>query len=174
MKLIGVTAFALMMTASAQAQQATPAGRGTQPTQPAAAQPAPVQRATQARPEPPGQPINVKLDLTISDQTGTAEPLKKMLSVIVADRANGYVRSMNGPMRLNVDASPQLLPGGNVRIRISIEYMPRQASGENLPAMLNEAVTLVLEPGKPFIISQAADPSADRTITVEARLTVMK
>ena len=171
-RLMGTTVLAVMIAGSAQAQQAAPSRQApTQNSKPAAPAAEP---ATPPKPEPMGQPVNMKLELTISDQTGTAEPFKRTVSFIVADRANGYIRSSNGPMRLNVDASPQLLLGGNTaRVRISIEYLPRQTNGD-VSAMLNQAVTLVLENGKPFVISQAADPSADRKITVEAKLTVLR
>lgn len=171
--------ISLFVVASVHAQQPRPSATAAKQGAPPATKPPapPNEPATQVRPAepPPGQPVNLKLELTISDQSGNTEPVKKVLSVIVADRANGFIRTMDGPMRLNVDATPQLLAGGNARVRIGIEYMPRQASGTGQsPAMLNQSVTVVLEPGKPFVISQAADPSSDRKITVEARLTVLK
>jgi hypothetical protein len=40
-----------------------------------------------------GLPINVKVDVTITDQSGTAQPFKKTISVTVADRQSGMIRS---------------------------------------------------------------------------------
>jgi hypothetical protein len=39
---------------------------------------------------------------------------------------------------------------------------------------LNEQITLILVPGKPMTISQAADPVSDRRITVELTATILK
>jgi hypothetical protein len=140
----------------------------------------------------PGQPINVKLDLTITDQLGPGEPAKKTISMIVADRYQGAIRSTGNSIRamLNVDATPQILPSGNVRVMLGIEYNPRQGTtqqqakgpgGELFPlppepagSSLNQRVAIILEPGKPLLLSQAADPISDRKITVEIRATILK
>jgi hypothetical protein len=39
---------------------------------------------------------------------------------------------------------------------------------------LNQRVGIILEGGKPLVISQAADPISDRKITVEIRATILK
>jgi hypothetical protein len=92
------------------------------------------------------------------------------------------------PARLNVDVIPQILASGLVRVELGLEYNPRQAPGTEpghaqIPTpgqqpsggtSLNERVTLVLEPGKSLMISQAADPISDRKITVEVRATILK
>ena len=41
-------------------------------------------------------------------------------------------------------------------------------------ASLNEMLSLILESGKPTIVSQAADPTSDRKITVEVTATILK
>jgi hypothetical protein len=40
-----------------------------------------------------GQPLNVKVEVTIADQTGTTQGFKKTMSVTVADRQSGSIRS---------------------------------------------------------------------------------
>ena len=54
----------------------------------------------------PGQAVNVKIDITITDQTGPGDPVKKAVSMIVADRALGSIRSVGNEVRatLNVDS----------------------------------------------------------------------
>jgi hypothetical protein len=191
----GVLSTVLVLTGAAAAQQAAQP-RTTQPVQPQQAQKPtpPTEQATTVAPrEPPGQPVNVKLDLTITDQLGPGEPAKKTISVIVADRAAGNIRSSGNNVRavLNVDATPQILSNGNIRVLLGLEYNPRQAGGsgpvakgpkgetipvEEIPggSSLNQRVTVVLEPGKPLVLSQAADPISDRKITVEVRATILK
>jgi hypothetical protein len=110
------------------------------------------------RSEPLGQPVNVRLELTITDQTGPGEPTKKLITMIVADRQNGFIRSKatvrmpneapSGTMvvpafqyrdlTINVDARPVVLKptseGGNVRVDLGLEYQPTGPSGRGAAA----------------------------------------
>src|SRR6058998_1602974 len=99
-----------LVAASASAQTARPA----QPTPKPTAQPKPASPA----PRREGQPINVKVELVITDQRGTGAPVKKNVSVIVGDGREGSIRSqsrmppaastfnvMGGGVQLNVDAA---------------------------------------------------------------------
>lgn len=128
-----------------------------------------------------GQPVNIKLDLTITDQNAADQPRTKTVTLVIADRATGSIRStgtmrMQGRVQINVDARPQLLTSGAIRLNLSLEYNP-QSLGAEAPAewsALHEQIGVVLEPGKPLVISQAADPASDRRITVEIRATMLK
>jgi hypothetical protein len=195
-------AFIILALASAGSAQPAAQGRGQTPA-PAEKPPVAVQGrgpAPAEAPAPPGQPVNVKLDLTITDQIGPGEPSKKIVTMIVADRAAGSIRSTSNATIsniignraiINVDATPHLLPNGNVRVLLGLEYNPRQntpttdkvktPSGDvaEIPregggSSLNQRVTLVLEPNKPLVFSQAADPMSDRKISVEVRATILK
>ena len=42
---------------------------------------------------PEGLPNNIRIELTITDQAGPGEPAKRTVSMIVADRRTGSVRS---------------------------------------------------------------------------------
>jgi hypothetical protein len=142
-------------------------------TQTAAKPPA----AAAAQPDP-GQAVNIKLDLTITEQAGSSDPATKTLSMIVADRGAGAIRSVGsvrtqGRVQINMDARPHILPGGAVRVSLGLEYNPR-AMGADAPgewSTLNEQITVVLEPGKPLVISQAADPISDRRVLVSLSAT---
>jgi hypothetical protein len=165
--------------------------------QPAEQQPAP------PRPDSLAQPVNVRLDLTITDQTGAGEPSRKVITMIVADRQNGFIRSkamvkvptQAGPavpissytyrdLTINVDARPTLLKPsgeGNVRVDLGLEYQPTGPSGgapaaAQEPGMtnLNQRISVIVEPGKPLTISQAADPMSDRKISVELKATILR
>jgi hypothetical protein len=185
--------MAALLAASVHAQEAQ--GRGGQPPAPAE-KPSSGQNRTPAPPEAPqpgGQPVNVKLDLTITDQLASGAPAKKTVSMIVADRFSGSIRSIANEVRatLNVDATPQILQNGNIRLQLALEYNPRQASmyaekvkgpgGEMLDiardpggSSLNQRVVIVLEPNQPLMLSQAADPLSDRKIAVEVRVSLLK
>jgi hypothetical protein len=161
-----VWVLALSMAANAAAQQVeTPRPAGDAKPRPAAASEQP---PAPRPPEPPGQVVNIKFDLTITDQTGTAEGAKKLVSLLVADRQTGYVRSTasserTGPVRLNVDARPQILANGNIRVALSLEY-----------PSISQQLTVIVEPGKPIVVTQTADPLSDRKVTVEMRATIVK
>lgn len=135
-----------------------------------------------SKPEPaPGQPVNIKLDLTITDQTGPGEPLRKVVTMVVADRGMGSIRSTGsvrtqGRVQINVDARPQILQSGAIRLTLGLEYNPRTL-GNDAPtewSSLNEQISVVLQPGKPLVVSQAADPASDRKISVELLVAVLK
>jgi hypothetical protein len=179
---------AVLVGASMQGQTPAPTEK------PAAGQ----KRAPAEAPPPQGQPVNIKLDLTITDQAGPGEPAKKTITVIVADRSVGNIRtygnsSLGGNRAIiNVDATPQLLSNGHIKVLLGLEYNPRQPEerpGEKVKTAggdvlnfgptpggsgLNQRVTIILEPGKPLVFSQAADPISDRKISVEARAAVLK
>ena len=182
-----VSLFAFGHAQQAESRQQTPSPS----ERPPAAQPKPTPAPSEAPPPraPQGQPVNIKLDLTITDQAGPGEPAKKTVSVIVADRGNAAVRSSGNNVRaiINVDASPQIMSNGSVRLILAVEYNPRQGppnkvkgpGGDDLPddsrgSTLNQRVMVLLEPNKPLIISQAADPLSDRKITLEIRATILK
>ena len=179
---LAITAAVLISAAPAAAQD-PPA----QTQKPAQAQ-KPQQPETQQQKVPPneinpiGQPVNIRVELTIVDQAGPGEPAKKTVTMMLADRANGSVRtgSTASGAKLNVDATPHLLPGGAIRLGLSIEYSPRSLSTKEYeagglpPSVIYERVSVVHEPGKPLMISQAADAASDRKTTVEVRATLIK
>jgi len=162
-----------------------PQGRGEQPS-PAKAEPKAVK-------EPVGQPVNIKLEITITDQAGP-EPAKKVVTMLLADRAVGSIRSNgvqripsegNYPVSINVDATPTMLTDGNIRLNLGLEYQPRPSSSPSPSqsdqmltsarmSTLNERLSIIVQDGKPILISQAADPGSDRRITVELKATVVK
>lgn len=128
-----------------------------------------------------GQPVNIKLDVTITDQTGPGEPIRKVVTLIVADRTNGSIRSTGsvrsqGRVQINVDARPQILQSGAIRLMLGLEYNPRTLGNDASTewSSLNEQLGVVLQPGKPLLVSQAADPASDRKITVELTATILK
>jgi hypothetical protein len=162
----------LLLTAGVQAQDTR------QEPQPQAAKP---------RQETPGQPTNIKLELTITDQTGPGEPAKRTVSMILADRQSGSIRSgghvvASGsrlPVTLNVDARPSIIGSDNrILLEVTLEYLPKPDSdnansGEGR-ANLTERLGLMVTSGKPLVISQASDPTSDRKISVELTATILK
>jgi hypothetical protein len=134
---------------------------------------------------------NVSIEVAITDQTGSADPVKKVVTMIVADRQVGSVRSNASAagtsdgafaaverrnVTLNVDAHPVVYPDNSILLSLTLEYLPRDEDGEKTGgrAQLNERVAVTLESGKMMVVSRAADPGGNRKISVELTATVMK
>ena len=177
------TGILALVAASASAQ----ATRPPQPTPKPTAQPKPASPASRRE----GQPINVKIELVITDQRGTGAPVKKNVSVIVGDEKEGSIRSQSrippsatvvggGGVLLNVDAAPTILSDGKIRMNLRIVYdLPvgegRSSSPNDVPpSQIQESVNLILENGKPLVITQSADPVIDRQVTVEVKATILR
>jgi hypothetical protein len=190
--LICATLLAAVSTAAAQSRNAPP---------PPAAPAAPAGRAGAQPPTPPpppapkkpGQLINIKAEFTITDQTGNGVPSKRTVTLIVADGDSGSIRSqpdafgVPGGLQLNVDAQPEILTGNKIRLRFSLQYdgaPPLEAQGNlaaNPPARgtvmkttLRDSLSLILEDGKSMMVAQSADPTSDRKVTVDVKVTIMR
>src|SRR5713101_3563158 len=142
----GIT-FAVIGFSTALAAQ-TPS---TQTPSPAAQKPRAEDKAKTPRPgevivrtvKRQGQPINIKIEAVISDQRGSATPVKKTLSMIVGDCLEGLVRSdteftlgspggLTGPVPLHMDASPEILADGKIRLSFGLQYnLPRLGGADN-------------------------------------------
>jgi hypothetical protein len=138
-----------------------------------------------------GQPVNIKIDVTITDHTGANAPtLKKTVSLVTADGLNGRIRSTANyanlpPVPLNVDAEPEILGDGKIRLRVNLQYNLPGGTGTTPPAEttgagnlrtteIGENLSLILESGKPIVAAQSADPVGDRQVTIEVTATVLK
>jgi hypothetical protein len=96
--------------------------------------------------------------------------------MLVAEGYMGRVRSNRGnAAMLNVDATPRMQKDGRISLQLTVEYRPRETA-ETLDAMspITESMTVLLQSGKPLVVTQAADPSSDRRVTVEVTATVLK
>jgi hypothetical protein len=121
---------------------------------------------------------NVQIELTLTDQIGPAAPQKKTVSMIVSSGNWGKIRNTAVPTRigLNVDARPFVSVEGPVQLELTIYYYPPQGDQKDpgTPTELNQSLTVILQSGKPLVISQAADPVSDRKVVVEVTATVLK
>jgi len=202
LKRVAILICVVSVSASAFAQQAAkPAAPAKKPAAAEQSKPeAKAEPAAQAKaaPEPPGQPVNVKIEVSITDQTSDGTPAKKLVTMIVGDRQNNSIRSSASvpvrtqpgpgmpasynyrPVTINVDARPSIMPKepNKILVNLRLEYFPKSGGGredmEPGMASLNEQLSLILESGKPTVVSQAADPTSDRKITVEVTATILK
>ena len=131
---------------------------------------------------------NVQVELTITDQTGTEKPEKKTVSMVVSSGNWGKIRSSGSLQQvgdaligvdLNVDARPFVSVDGPIQLELTLNYVPpgMTVPGKDNATMrtgLNQSLTVVLQTGKPLIVSQAADPVSDRKVVVEVKATVLE
>ena len=164
----------------------------------------------QSKPEPtakasaeaPPQPVNTRIDLTITDQRAEGAPIVKTVSIMTADRYWGRIRTQGDiqiggpgggrfPVILNVDARPTLVGTNRARVELTIEYrpadeivIPNNGNPTSVPTSrrdpqgvapnINESLAVILDDGKSVLISQSADPVTDRKVKVEAKLAILR
>jgi hypothetical protein len=167
--------------AAPQAPQAPRAPRAPRATTGEAPEPAPA-----AAPRNRGQLVNLRLEFTVTDQIGAAPPVKKTITMNVADGENGRIRTNAEVFRkntaptmvpLSVDAFPEI-DGGKIRLRASLEYqLLKDAPEPDMPAgktSITQSVTAILNDGVSAVLSQSADPLTDRKVTLEVKATIVR
>jgi hypothetical protein len=160
--------------------------QAVQPPRPARAPEAPTAIVAPIPPRSRGQLVNLRLEFTITDQIGTATPVKKTVMMNVADGESGRIRTNADVLRANtipmqvplsVDASPEV-EGNKIRLRASLDYqLLNERTGPDQPAgktSITQSVTSILNDGVPTILSQSADPLTDRKVTLEVKATIIR
>lgn len=145
--------------------------------------PAPAEIYAPAPPKKKPGP-NVRIEVTFTEQRSDTPAQPKTVTVTTGDGHWGRVRSQAhssqvGGTPLNVDARPELQSDGRILMSLTLEYAEKrvrreEAPGEITDVTMNQSVTVVLESGKPLVITQAADPVSDRKVTVEVKATVLR
>lgn len=168
------------------------------PPPPVTAQAPRAARAPEATPPPPaapkvqatrvvkGQMVNLRLEFTITDQIGSATPVKKTVTMNVADGESGRIRTnaqvprknnSNLNVPLSIDASPEV-EGNKIRLRASLEYQLLNDAGSaettGTTTSISQQVTSILNDGVAAILCQSADPLTDRKVTLEVKATIVK
>ena len=105
--------------------------------------------------EPPAQPVNIKIELSITDQSGSGQAAKKVVTMIASDRQTTLVRSnasayqniFNPPWRTGSTWS-SALPG-----RPTAPFLPDLTFQNPFPTSVQSGLTIVVSP----LISLMAD-----------------
>jgi hypothetical protein len=117
---------------------------------------------------------NARIEITITDTVDTAT--KKNVSLLLRSGRPGQIRSsgLRGGL-INVDAMTNELSDGRIELNLTLEYLPENKE-TSMPAAgkLTESLSVVLENGKPLLVTQSADPQSDRKVTVEVTATLLK
>jgi hypothetical protein len=191
--------FLVFSALDAAAQQPPQPVQPAQPPQAPAAprQPAPARGTAPGAPAVPvmpvmmdesagGQPVNIRLEVTIVDQTATGQPVRRVINILAADRSIARIRSLftDAPdtaaagaprnpdnRRVDVDARPRIV-ASSIRVDLTIQ---NNALGSGNP-LLNwtQSFTVFLENGKVATPIESTDPSTNRKMSIEVKATILK
>lgn len=153
------------------------------PAAPAAEVP-PVPSAPPVDPEKGGQPINIRLDVSVIDQTAQGTNQPKSLMVMLVDRAMGRTRAAFQDRSIAVDARPTITDG---RIRVSLTIQSdasrpgfQMVGPGTTPTEPDHTIgwrnsfSLLLENGKPMLALETMDAVTKRKMSIEVKATIQK
>ena len=175
-----IAVFVCVMSLTLAAQQPpAPPRAPAQPAKPAAPPQAPPPPA--ADPELGGQPINIRLDVSVIDQMAQSAAEPKSVMVMLVDRAMGRTRAAFKDRSVAVDARPTIL---NDRIRVNVTIQSEQSRNPFLSAGSQpepdptldwrNSFSLLLENGKPMLALETADAVTKRKMSIEVKATIQK
>ena len=134
-------------------------------------------RAPPVDPEEGGQPINIRLDVSVTDQTaqGVAQP--KSLMVMLVDRAMGRTRAAFQDRSIAVDARPTIVDG-RIRVYLTIQsdramFGPPKETEDQTIGWRN-SFSVLLENGKPMLALETNDTVTKRKMSIEVKATIQK
>ena len=123
----------------------------------------------------PGQPVNIKLEFTVTDQREGQAAAPRTITMMIADRSRGQIRSGGtGGQMLNVDARPEIVRDSRMRVDVNFDYRGPQSDADKTPPTLTQSIASVVDDGKPLMITQWSEMGSNRTIRVELRASVQK
>jgi len=169
-----VPLFVCLMSLSVTAQQSA---------RPKPAQPPKTADVQVTPPAPPvdaeqgGQPTNIRLDVTVTDQVAQGAAQPKSLMVMLADRAVGRTRAAFQDRSIAVDARPVITDG---RIRMSFTIQSDRAMYLGPPKEADATIawrnsfSLLLDNGKPMLALETIDAGTKQKMSIEVKATIQK
>jgi hypothetical protein len=158
------------------APPATP-GKPAAPAPPQAPSPPQAPAPPAVDPEVGGQPVNIRVDVSVIDQTATDAAVPKTLMVMLADRSMGRTRAAFQDRSIAVDARPTLVDG---RIRVNLTIQSDANPNFGPPAERDHTIiwrnsfSLLLENGKPLLALETLDAVTKRKMSIEVKATIQK
>lgn len=162
---------------------AAPAAAKQTTRTPVAATPQPPTTTMKVDPRIDTSDVNISVVVNITDKSTTG-PQNKTVSLIIANRDSGRVRSSgttslgNGNSRsseLNVDANTTLLKSGLISTYLTVNYQPEWTDEATKMTAVTQSVKLFLKDGVPMVIAQAADPTkGTRSVSIEVTAKVIR
>jgi hypothetical protein len=174
---------AAQQPAPAPAPPATPAPTGPfrqVPARPApAAVPAPPTQARPAQVRPAqdsasnGQVVNIRLEVSISDQSGTVPTQPKVLTLLLADQNSSRLRSSFEDRTISMDARPAIVDG-KIRLTLTMDNQGANNPAGSKVLFWTQSLTTIVDSGKPLVVLENSDPSNNRKLSVEVKATILK
>jgi hypothetical protein len=172
-----VPMITILLSVAVAAQQPAAPKAPAAPTAPTAPAP-PAPPAPAVDPELGGQPVNIRLDVTVTDHTSTGVAQPKALMVLLVDRAIGRTRAAFEDRSIAVDARPTIVDN-RIRVYLTIQSEGPRRFGpppQDLDQTLDwrNAVSLLLENGKPITALETSDAATKRKMSIEVKATIQK
>ena len=186
-RVLAAITFAALCSVAVAGQQPAPEAPRAPAPRPATAKPpqppqAPAAPEAPAAPRPPvdpevgGQPVNIRLEVTINDQVSASASQPRTITMLLADRSLSQVRPSFGDRVIRIDARPTIVDG-RIRLRLTVETQMNMNPAKMAEGGLwnwSNSVSVLLESGKPMTVVESSEPSTGRKTTVEVRATIVK
>ena len=159
-----------MVSLTAQAQ--TPAPKPAQLPPPPTVAVVPEEVAT------PPQLVNIRVDIAVVEEGAGSPVVRKEMSLILADRRSGSVRSAArgisdkdiGGLQLSADVRPWVERDGRIRTLVTMNYV----SHPHFTDWGQLKFEPLLESGKLLTVSRASSAVSDRYVRVDVTATILK
>jgi hypothetical protein len=131
---------------------------------------------TPPRPTTTSEPLNIRYELRIREETPGVKPTVKTVAMIGTVNEVSLVRAVYASNPLNVDITPTGVRELKVRTKVGVEYQPAPPPDAATGTRLNirQNLHVWLDSGKPMVISESVDPSSDRRFIVEVTATILR
>jgi hypothetical protein len=146
----------------------------------------PAGEAPPAPAAPPGERVNVRVDIKIRAQRGSGAPVEKTLALVaIGDNSRTSVRTASTvpfPTGVSLKADVRAtVEGRRILVALSLDYTfatqavegEGRAAGTQTSSVQNE-IRAVLDDGKPLVVSDQVDAGGDYRVTVEAKATILR
>ena len=170
-----VTLFICLFSLSLVAQQPPAPSKTPVPPKAPGAPTAPAPPAP-AQLDEGGQAINIRLDVSVIDETAQGAARPKSLMVMLVDRAMGQTRAAFQDRTIAVDARPTMVDG-RIRVNLTIQSDHfRENSDVPRDPTLNwrNSFSLLLESAKPMVALETMDAVTRRKMSIEVKATIQK
>jgi len=171
--------------APAQAGRPVPATPVAQPA------PAPVQAPRAGAPEPapapraarkPSLPVNVRVDIVVTEQLPASAPIVRRAQLATADGESTSVRNHSvwresgrlDEASFRIDLQADVLDDAKVRLRIGVDYGLARPGDNVNGGQVTIRQTVIVRDGQSVVIAETSDPVTERVVKIEAKANIVK
>jgi hypothetical protein len=131
----------------------------------------------------PPLPINVQVDIVVTERTPTSEPVVRRAQLVTADGESTSVRNVSvwrpvdapvGEAPFRIDLQADVLDATRVRLRLGVDYGLSRPGDKVNSGQVTIRQAVVVRDGASIVIAETADPVTDRTVKIEAKANIVK